>query len=89
MTIKPGFELRTICGEHIIVAHGLKNIDFTKIISLNDSAAAIWQAVIDRTFTLDDMTRVLLSEYEIDAESARADAQKLLDQWIRVGFVEE
>ena len=28
MRIKPGFELRSICGEHIIIAHGLDNIDF-------------------------------------------------------------
>ena len=35
MRIKDGFELREICGEHVILSHGMDNIDFSKIISLN------------------------------------------------------
>lgn len=32
MRIKDGFELREICGEHVILSHGMDNIDFSKII---------------------------------------------------------
>ena len=39
MRIKDGFELREICGEHVILSHGMDNIDFSKIISLNETAA--------------------------------------------------
>lgn len=39
MRIKEGFELREICGEHVILSHGMDNIDFSKIISLNETAA--------------------------------------------------
>lgn len=28
MRIKEGFELREICGEHVILSHGMDNIDF-------------------------------------------------------------
>lgn len=28
MRIKDGFELREICGEHVILSHGMDNIDF-------------------------------------------------------------
>ena len=41
MKIKEGFELRDVCGEFIIVAFGEQNIDFTKIINLNESAAML------------------------------------------------
>ena len=27
MRIKEGFELREICGEHVILSHGMDNID--------------------------------------------------------------
>ena len=37
MRIKDGFELREICGEHVILSHGMDNIDFSKIISLNET----------------------------------------------------
>ena len=39
MRIKEGFELREMCGEHIIIATGVANIDFSTVISLNESAA--------------------------------------------------
>ena len=42
MRIKDGFELREICGEHVILSHGMDNIDFSKIISLNETAAFLW-----------------------------------------------
>ena len=35
MKIKEGFELRKVCGEYIVVAHGDKNIDFSKVINHN------------------------------------------------------
>ena len=51
MRIKPGFNIRQMCGESIIVAQGLANIDFSKIISLNESAAYLWDAVKEQDFT--------------------------------------
>ena len=31
MKINEGFELREMCGEHIIIGTGLENIDFSKV----------------------------------------------------------
>ena len=45
MKIKKGFVLKDICGESIIVAEGKENIDFTKIISMNESSAFLWESV--------------------------------------------
>ena len=87
MRIKPGFELRSICGEHIIIAHGLDNIDFTKVITLNESAADVWYAVVDKDFTLEDMTNALLENYDVDEEQARNDAGQLLESWREVGSI--
>ena len=46
MHIKKDFEVRNICGENIVVAHGLDNINFTKVITLNESAADVWNALV-------------------------------------------
>ena len=35
MKIKEGFKLMNVCGEHVIVAYGVQNIDFSQMISLN------------------------------------------------------
>lgn len=89
MKIKEGFELRNICGENIVIGHGVENINFTKVISMNESAADIWNFIVDKEFTLDDMVQVLLDNYEVDEETARRDSEKLLQDWCEAGFVEE
>ena len=47
MKIKKGFELRDICGEKVIIASGIENIDFNKMISLNDLLAQLLEAAYD------------------------------------------
>ncbi|MBR6035918.1 MAG: PqqD family protein [Bacteroidaceae bacterium] len=88
MKIKEGFELRNVCGENIIIAHGVENIDFTKVITLNESAAFIWRHVEGKDFTEEDMVQLLLDEYEVDAPQAQADVQQLLNSWLQAGLVE-
>lgn len=88
MRIKKGFELRDVCGEHIIVAYGKENIDFNKVISLNESANYLWRNIVDKDFDAETMASLLQEEYEVDAETARRDAQTLLDEWTNVGLVE-
>lgn len=87
MKIKDGFELRNICGENIIVSHGIENIDFVKVISLNESAAVVWNNVMGKEFTIDDMVSALMSEYDVDAKTAKVDCQTLIDDWKRIGFL--
>ena len=36
MKTKQGFRLRQVCGENVIVGEGIENIDFSKIISMNE-----------------------------------------------------
>ena len=38
MKIKDGFILRSICGEFIVVGEGLAQVNFNKMLSLNESA---------------------------------------------------
>ena len=88
MKIKKGFELREVCGEHIIVAYGRENIDFNKVISLNESASFLWKNIVDKDFDAETMAGLLQQEYEVDAETALKDAQALFDEWTKVGLTE-
>lgn len=54
MRIKEGFELREICGEHVILSHGMDNIDFSKIISLNETAAFLWKQAVGKEAISED-----------------------------------
>lgn len=87
MKIKNGFELRNVCGENIIIAHGVENIDFTKVITLNESAALIWKQVEGKDFTEEDMVKILLDEYEVEEPQAQEDVKQLLASWTNAGLV--
>jgi len=88
MKIKDGFELREVCGEVVVVATGRKNIDFSKVISLNESAALAWRAVVGMDFEVKDIVATLTDTYEVDEATAQADAAQLIAQWQEMGMVE-
>lgn len=89
MRIKDGFELRQVCGEYIVIAQGLKNIDFNNMIALNASAATIWKAIYGKDFIVQDMADALLEEYEVEPEIALADSNEMLKLWTSYGIIEE
>ena len=67
MKTKTGFNIRNVCGENIIVAEGKENIDFSNIISMNESSAFLWKkAQAQESFTVEDLAQWLTEEYEID-----------------------
>lgn len=88
MKKKPGFTLRDVCGEQVIIADGKENIDFSKIISMNESSAYLWNSVGDDDFTAESLCKLLVEEYNIDEATALNDAENLLTQWHKAGIVE-
>ena len=88
MKIKNGFEVRNICGENIIIAHGKENIDFTKVVTLNESAVLLWNKVVDAEFEEKDLVDDLLDEYEVEPSQAIADVKSLVASWKEAGLVE-
>ncbi len=90
MKTKKGFNLRSICGEQIIVAEGIENIDFSKIISMNESSAYLWRRVQEGggEFTPELLAGLLTEEYDVDQATALADAQTVCRQWADAGIAE-
>lgn len=88
MKAKPGFNLREVCGENIIVAEGEENIDFSNIISMNESSAYLWRNIQGKEFTHDDLVELLLQEYDVDEATALADVKNLTDLWAQAGIIE-
>ena len=88
MKIKEGFVLRTICGQNVVAGEGSANVNFSKLVSLNDSAAYLFKAVGQEDFTPERLADLLLEEYEVDRETALKDAEALCAQWKEIGIVE-
>lgn len=88
MRTKKGFKLRDICGEKIIVAEGLENIDFCNIISMNESSAYLWKQVEGKEFTVEQLAELLTNEYEVDKGTALRDSKALTAQWLKAQIIE-
>ena len=89
MKIIEGFRLRKLGKEHIVVGEGLAQVNFNKMVSLNSSAAYLWESVEGRDFTVADLTALLLDKYEVEEEIAARDAEALAKAWIEAGVVSE
>lgn len=88
MRIKKGFVLREICGEKVVSAEGLELINFNKMISLNPTAAYIWENVENKDFDEVYLAHLLTDKYEVEYETAVADAKELIGIWSKNGLIE-
>lgn len=89
MKIKEGFVLRNICGQHVVSGEGTANVNFSKLVSLNDSAAYLFKAVQGKEFTPESLAALLLEEYEVDGTTALKDATALCEKWKEIGIIDE
>jgi hypothetical protein len=88
MKIKEGFTLRPLCGEHIVVGEGLSQVNFNKMLSMNDSAAYLWENVHGKDFTLEDLVTLLTDRYDVSAEQAMKDVKQMIAVWQEHGILE-
>ena len=88
MKIKEGFVLRTICGQNVVSGEGTANVNFSKLVSLNDTAAYLFKAVAGEDFTPERLADLLTQEYEVNRERALKDAEALCVQWKEIGIAE-
>ena len=78
-----------MCGEYVIVGEGLERVNFNKMISLNSSAAYLWEAVEEKEFSVQTLSDLLTDKYDVDEKTAANDARELAAKWIEAGIVEE
>ena len=95
MKAKKGFNIRNVCGQRLIVAEGKENMDFSNIISMNESSALLWEKIQGKDFTIKDLAQILQDEYQIDEntplprEQALQDAATVATQWKEAGILED
>ncbi len=89
MKLKPGFKLHDIGSECIVVAEGDAMIDYSSILSLNESGALIWKTIEGTDFDVDTVTNVLLDEYDINEETASADAAEFIESLLEADLIIE
>ena len=59
----------------------------TDVISLNETAAALWEKFSGREFTEAEMVEWLCEEYEVEPSVAASDIHNLLARWKEYGML--
>ena len=88
MKIKKGFTVRNIAGSDIVVPVGNAEKIFNGMITLNESEAFFWNALLKDT-TVDEVVKKVTSEYDVDEERAKADVEKFIEQLRENNLIEE
>ncbi len=89
MKAKQGFKLRPLGDEYILVGESIEQINFNKMITLNETAAYLWNKVADgQDFDAAKLTAWLTAEYDVSEEQAMKDSQKTIETWLNTGIIE-
>ena len=88
MKIKQQYKVREMAGEHVVIMQGELGSNLTKIISLNESALYLWQAIDGKEFDVNTIADLLAEHYGIDDEVAQSDAAHWIDRLEECGLLE-
>lgn len=89
MKIKNGFKLRPIGDEWMLLGESAEQVNFDKMITLNETAAFLWQQCEKHKgedVSAEMMADWLCDEYEVTRDIALEDAKLVIADWIEVGI---
>ena len=79
MKIKDGYMVREVAGSQIVVPVGERTVDFNGIITLNETAAFLWEKLAAGAERA-DLLAAMLAEYDVDETTAARDIDLILQK---------
>ncbi|KEQ28183.1 PqqD family protein [Pedobacter antarcticus] len=89
MKIREDLVLRHIGDDHIIVDPGQDMVDMSKVFTLNDSAAWLWEKLAGREFTSSTMVDLLVERHDLPYNQAEEDIRKLVEVLEKNGLLDK
>ena len=71
-----------------VIGEGIDAVDFGKLISMNETAAWLWEQA-DSEMDAEKLTKALVGEYDVEEAVAAHDVRAILEEWRRIGIVED
>lgn len=81
MRLRKDLEVRQVGEDYVIIEPDQGMMDFSKVYTLNETAAWLWNSLKNKDFTVDDVVKLLMEEYELtdnDHKTVEADAENLI-----------
>ena len=88
-----GFKLRKLGNEYILVGESMSLINFNKMITLNETAAFLWEKAVEASsghgsFDVPGLCKSLCAEYDVAPEQAMTDVDHTVQSWLEAGVIE-
>ncbi len=87
MRLNPSLQMRRLGSKWVIVRAVDGDVNLTDVISLNETAARLWERFSGAEFTEEEMAEWLCGEYEVDPVVAKEDVHNLLKRWEEYGML--
>ena len=88
MKIKPGFTLRNVVDEFMVMPTGENIKNFGGTVILNEVSAFIYKQ-LEQPISREDLLTQILAEFDVDEATAAADLDALLEQFRQMELLEE
>lgn len=79
--------VREIAGEHILIPTGSAALKIHGMINLSESGYLLWDK-LQSECTEQDLVEAILTEYEIDRETAAEDVKEFLEKMDSIGILD-
>lgn len=77
MKTNPEFIARDIAGELVLVPVGTAAKNYGGLVTCNEVGAFIWKR-LETGAVMDELVEAILTEFDIDAQTARTDAEEFI-----------
>ena len=86
MMLKKDFALRQIADLWVVLPLGDQAVDFSAMLTLNESGAMLWRA-LENGADRNGLVAALLAEYEVSETEAAADVEAFLEKLAQAGCI--
>lgn len=89
MKLRQDLVLRKVGDDYIMVDPSQGMVDLSKVHTLNETAAWVWEQLSDKAFTAIDISDMLCERYDVSSEQAGKDADILIQNFENAGLLEK
>lgn len=87
-TLRQDLVLRKVGDDYIMVDPGEGMVDLSKVHTLNETAAWLWENLTGKDVTVEQVADLLCERYEVTSEKATSDAIALIQEFEAAGLFE-
>ena len=88
MKFKKEYKVRNIAGENVIIMQGELGSDATRVVALNETLLFLWNRLQGEEFDIDGVVDLLVENYDVQEQTARADAEAWIAKISECGLLE-